>query len=150
LPYNDSLPVKPSYLTPPQMPAWWIDMPGRLADQIDDIMGVHDISRGSAPANIESGFGLTVLAEKDTTPVTRLSKETSRAFGRLMSMVLAIYEDKTKNSKVTRRSLVRVPGNAPLTVIWNGRRWRLSRWMLLCLGLGRRLWKWRRIFFRLS
>lgn len=38
-----------------------------------------------------------------------------------MSMVLAIYEDKTKNKSVTRRSLVRVPGNAPLTVVWNGK-----------------------------
>ena len=121
LPYNDSLPVKPAYLSPPQMPGWWIDMPDRLAAQMDDIMGVHDISRGSAPANIESGFGLTILAEKDTTPVTRLARETSRAFGRLMSMVLAIYEDKTKSKSVTRRSLVRVPGNAPLTVVWNGK-----------------------------
>ena len=38
-----------------------------------------------------------------------------------MSMVLAIYEEKTKSTSVTRRSLVRVPGNAPLTVIWNGK-----------------------------
>ena len=121
VPYNDSLPVKPDYLSPPQMPGWWIQQPEAIADQIDDIMGVHDISRGSAPANIESGFGLTILAEKDSTPIGRLTKETARAFGRLMSLVLAIYEAKTLDMKVSRRSTVKIPGNAPLDVQWNGR-----------------------------
>lgn len=121
VPYNDSLPVKPDYLSPPQMPGWWIQQPDRIAEQIDDIMGVHDISRGSAPANIESGFGLTILAEKDSTPIGRLTKETGRAFGRLASMVLAIYEDKTKAMKTSRRSTVRIPGNAPIDVQWNGK-----------------------------
>jgi hypothetical protein len=121
VPYNDSLPVKPDYLSPPQMPGWWIQQPEAIADQIDDIMGVHDISRGSAPANIESGFGLTILAEKDNTPVGRLTKETARAFGRLMSLVLAIYEAKTMDMKVSRRSTVKIPGNAPLDVTWNGK-----------------------------
>ena len=120
VPYNDALPVKPSYLTPPVMPEWWITMPMRLGEEMDDILGVHDISRGQAPANIESGFGLTILAEKDNTPVSRLSKETSGAFGRLASMVLAIYEHETKKTKITRKSLVNVPGSTPLTVVWNG------------------------------
>jgi len=121
VPYNDSLPVKPDYLSPPQMPGWWLQQPQALAAEIDDIMGVHDISRGSAPANIESGFGLTILAEKDNTPVGRLTKEAAGAFGRLMSMVLAIYEDKTSGSKVSRRSTVKIPGNAPLDIQWNGK-----------------------------
>jgi hypothetical protein len=121
LPYNDALPVKPTWLSPPQLPAWVIEQPGALADMIDDIMGVHDISRGSAPANIESGFGLSILAEKDTTPVSRLTKETAGAFGRFMSMHLAIYEDKTKGTKIDRKSIVNVPGQARMTVTWNGK-----------------------------
>lgn len=120
VPYNDALQVKPDYLSPPQMPGWWIEQPDRLAQQLDDIMGVHDVSRGAAPANIESGFGLTILAEKDSTPINRLTNEIAGAFGRLASMVLAIYEQETKDKGVTRRSLVQIPGNAPLDVIWNG------------------------------
>lgn len=121
VPYNDSLPVKPDYLSPPQMPGWWIQQPQEIVEQLDDIMGVHDISRGSAPANIESGFGLTILAEKDQTPIGRMTKESGRAFGALMSMNLAIYEDKTKGLKQSRRSTVRIPGNAPIDVQWNGK-----------------------------
>jgi hypothetical protein len=64
---------------------------------------------------------LTILAEKDSTPIGRLTKETGRAFGRLASMVLAIYEDKTKSMKTSRRSTVRIPGNAPIDVQWNGK-----------------------------
>jgi hypothetical protein len=120
VPFNDSLSVKPEYLSPPQMPGWWIQQPQIIADQIDDIMGVHDISRGDAPANIESGFGLTILAEKDSTPVTRLTSETAGAFGRLMSLVLEIYEDKTMG-RAKRQSTVRIPGNAPIDVKWSGK-----------------------------
>jgi hypothetical protein len=120
VPYNDALPVKPQYLSPPSMPEWWMRMPREWADHIDDIMGVHDISRGSAPANIESGFGLTILAEKDNTPTTRLTKETAGAFGRLATMVLKIYEHEIGTSKVKRRSLVHIPGNAPIDVMWDG------------------------------
>ena len=120
VPFNDSAQIKPKYLSPPQMPGWWIQQPDKLASEIDDIMGVHDISRGSAPANIESGFGLTILAEKDNTPVNRLTKEASGAFGRLMSLVLEIYEDKTmKGAK--RQSTVSIPGNAPIDVRWSGK-----------------------------
>ena len=121
VPYNDALPVKPDYLSPPQMPGWWVQTPEKLGDQIDDIMGVHDISRGSAPANIESGFGLTILAEKDNTPITRLTKESAGAFGRLMTMALQIYVQETSKVNIKRRSLVQIPGNAPIDVMWNGK-----------------------------
>lgn len=120
IPFNDGANIKPDYLSPPQMPSWWIDQPRRIIEQIDDITGVHDISRGAAPANIESGFGLTILAEQDATPLSRLTRETSHVFGRLMTLVLKIYEDKTKGTQIKRRSLVRIPGNAPLDVLWNG------------------------------
>ena len=48
------------------MPAWWQERPVDLREAIDDIMGVHDVSRGEAPSNIESGYGLSILVEQDT------------------------------------------------------------------------------------
>ena len=118
LPYADSLPVKPSWLAPPQLPAWVIEQPSKLEEMIDDVMGVHDISRGSAPANIESGFGLSILAEKDTTPVSRLTKETAGAFSRLMTMVLQIHEQKSKG-KIKRKSIINDQAG-PRTITWAG------------------------------
>lgn len=107
----------PSYLSPPQMPSWWIDEPRELAAEMDDIMGVHDISRGSAPANIESGYGISILAEKDATPIGRLSKELARAHGRIASMQLKLYE---KFAKQKRRTSIESPDVPVVVLEWSG------------------------------
>lgn len=109
---------QPSYLSPPQMPAWWIDEPRELAAEMDDIMGVHDISRGSAPANIESGYGLSILAEKDTTPIGRMSKEFARAWGRVATMCLQLYE---KFAKQKRTTTIDSPDLPTVTLQWSGK-----------------------------
>lgn len=108
----------PQYMQPAQLPGWVIDMPVNLALQMDDLMGVHDISRGTAPANIESGFGLSVLAEQDSTPVGRLSKEIARAFSHVGRMVLQLFE---ANVKAQRESTVAEPGQYPVLTEWTGK-----------------------------
>jgi len=108
----------PFYLQPSQLPAWLIDTPVNLALQLDDIMGVHDISRGSAPANIESGFGLSILAEQDSTPVGRLSKEVAKAFTKVARMVLQLFEAEVSD---TRESTVANEGDVPMITKWSGK-----------------------------
>jgi len=117
VPFDDSS-NPPFYLQPAQLPAWLIDTPVNLAMQMDDIMGVHDISRGSSPANVESGYGLSILAEQDSTPVGRLSKEIARAFGRVARMVLELMED---NVTAKRDSIVSESGQPPQTTEWSGK-----------------------------
>lgn len=116
LPYADGL-EKPSYVSPPQMPQWWIEQPVRLGKEMDDILNVHDVSRGTAPVNIESGYGLSVLAEQDSTPVTRLAKEAAQAWGRVASLCLKLYQ---ANVKETRKASVRAPGQGGELVTWTG------------------------------
>ncbi len=117
VPYPDGS-TPPFYLQPSQLPAWLIDTPVNLALQMDDIMGVHDISRGIAPANIESGFGISILAEQDSTPVGRLAKEIARAFTKVGTMVLEIFEKEVKSS---RESIVADDGGPPMTTQWVGK-----------------------------
>ena len=100
------------------MPAWWIEEPDRLKIEMEDILGLHDVSRGRAPVNIESGLGLSILAEQDATPIGRMTKESAGAWGRLASMVLSIYENKVQE---TRESVVRAPNKLPETVRWTGK-----------------------------
>lgn len=107
----------PEYLSPPQMPNWWIEMPDRLGQQLDDILGVHDVSRGVTPNNVQSGVGISILAENDNTPTGRLIQDTARAFGLLATLVLRLYASKVKE---TRKAIVRVPGYPPETVQWSG------------------------------
>lgn len=107
----------PDYLSPPAMPAWWQEQPNQIARMIDDILGVHDISRGDAPPGVESGVALSLLAEADDTPLGRLAKEMAMGFGRIGSMVLACYEAKVTE---TRSATLTDAGLDPELVQWTG------------------------------
>lgn len=106
----------PVYMNPPQLPAWMRDLPGQLAVELDDLMGVHDVSRGEAPPNIESGLGIEILGEKDATPIGKMVKDLALAWGRLATMFLQIQE---KMVKETRRGSVQV-GRFPQEFEWTG------------------------------
>lgn len=108
----------PEWKSPPQMPAWWIEQPARLKDELDDILGVHEVTRGDAPPNIESGYGLSVLAENDSTPLGRLVKESAGVWGDVATMVLKLYAAKVTE---TRSARVQVPGQPPETTDWTGK-----------------------------
>lgn len=109
---------EPHWIEPPNLPQWLSQMPGELRQEIDDILGVHDVSRGSAPANIESGYGLAVLAEQDATPIGKMAGSMARMFGEVASDVLALYAD---NVKETRTAVVTMPGEPPETTSWSGK-----------------------------
>ena len=79
-PYADGNAL-PSWMQPAQLPAWLERLLDNYRNSIDDAMGSHDISRGRAPANLESGSALSILAEMDGTPTGRLMKQVARMFG---------------------------------------------------------------------
>jgi hypothetical protein len=116
LAYPDGV-TPPGWLNPAQLPAWLRQMPDSLQDQIDDIMGVHDVSRGMAPANLESGTALSILAEKDSSPVGRLIKVTAGMWTRLGRMVLQLQEQMVKS----KRFSVIETDNGPLALQWTGK-----------------------------
>ncbi len=117
IPFMDGM-EKPSWLTPPQLPAWLLQMPRELRAELDNIMGVHDISRGATPANIESGYGLAVLAEQDATPIGKMAKSQAEMWSRVASMVLKLYEAEVDEE---RTAVIRVEGSPPDTVTWSGK-----------------------------
>jgi hypothetical protein len=108
---------KPEYESPPTMPDWWIRQPQMLGDALDDILSVHAVSRGDAPAGIESGIALSILAENDDTPVGALARSLGDCWGRAASMVLKLYETNVQES---RQATVHLPGNVPEVVQWTG------------------------------
>jgi hypothetical protein len=107
----------PSYLSPPSMPDWWIREPEMLSAQMDDILGLHAVSRGEAPVNVDSGVGLSVLVEQDNSPIGHLVKETADGWGRFATLFLKLYEDKVRE---TRQAKIQTSGQVPETVSWTG------------------------------
>ena len=108
----------PSYLSPPQLPQWVIDSPAMLRRELDDVLGVQDISRGAAPSNIESGLGIQILSEQADTPVMQMAVEAARAWSEVASMALQLYE---VHATETRTAKVREPGRSIEGVEWTGK-----------------------------
>lgn len=87
----------PQSFDPPKIDASYENIIDRCAMAIDDIMGVHDVSRGQAPPNIESGLGISILTENDNSPTARLIKETARCWSEQARMCLQIYAAEIKD-----------------------------------------------------
>lgn len=108
----------PEWMSPPQMPNWVLDSPDRLRQEMDDILGVHEVSRGSAPKNIESGVGLSILDENDQTPIGSYARELAMCWSDVARMTLRLYEAKVTEKRTAR---VHTPGMPPELVKWNGK-----------------------------
>jgi len=108
-----------SWMSPPPMPDWWARTPSELAQAMDDIIGVHDVSRGNAPSNIESGLGLSILAEQDDTPTGKLGMGLADAFGDIATMILRTYEVMVPADE-QRKAILPEPGYISETFTWNG------------------------------
>ena len=106
----------PEYLKAPPIPAGLVEGIQLLKAEIDNLLGVHDVSRGEAPNNIESGYGLSILAEKDSSPVGRLIKETARVWSRVGWMVLELHQTEVTSERTTSIS----EGAAPAVRKWKG------------------------------
>jgi len=93
-------PEKPFWLSPPQMPSWWIQQPDRLVGFIDEQLGSVEVVRGVAPRNVESGLGLSILSENANTAISGLVKEQAAAWGKIATMVLQTLEAKVTEPRV--------------------------------------------------
>lgn len=107
---------KPGWEAPPPMPDWWIRQPEMLGAAMDDVLSVHDVSRGDAPAGVESGIALSILSEADDTPVGALAKSLGECWGRAASMCLKLWE---ANVQETRQATV-VNQDVPEAISWSG------------------------------
>lgn len=116
-PYGDGQ-APPQWLQPPQLPAWLERLADNYRMSVDDAMGVHDVSRGRAPANLESGTAISILAEQDGSPVGRVIKEVARMFASHAQMSLMLHESEGAN---VEHSAVIEGDQGPMAVKWTGK-----------------------------
>lgn len=119
--YDGTSSAPPAYIAPPNLPRWLIDHANRLESQIDDVMSVHDISRGQAPGDRNSGLALSVLAEKDETPLGLMAHDQAEGWGELASMALKLWEAKVPEQRTAR---VATETGVPVVRTWTGRQLR--------------------------
>ena len=115
--YNPINGLKPSWEAPPVMPDWWVRQPDMLGSAMDDILGQHDVSRGTAPTGIQSGIAVSILSENDDTPVGALARVLGDCWARAATMCLELY---AVNVQETRQAHITNPGGVPESVGWSG------------------------------
>jgi hypothetical protein len=109
--------VEPHWIAPPQLPNWLTEEINLLQRQMDDILGHQEISRGASPDNIESGVGLSILAEQADTPLAQWAKNSGRAWGFAASDILALY---AKFVTEPRQARIDEPGMRSWHIEWTG------------------------------
>lgn len=93
VPWPDGM-ERPDFMHPPSFGAYIERLLDRAAEYVDELFGQHGVTRGIAPGQVESGFGIQILSENDSSPLGRLIKEQSRLWERVAQMVLSIYEQR--------------------------------------------------------
>lgn len=112
---------KPEYLRAPDMPRWLVGEAGDLKAELDDIMFVHDTSRGQASFDRASGQALALLAEKDDSPLGLMAFEEAQRWSEIGSFVLALYEAQVSETRTVQvRPGVGQPGDVRPSR-WNGK-----------------------------
>lgn len=119
IPFDASSPNgAPRWIEPPNIPRWLIQEADRLKEELDDLMHTHDISRGQAPGDRNSGLALSVLAEKDETPLGLIARDQQNGWAEVASMVLKLYEAKVTES---RQAAIQTEAGVPIVRDWDGK-----------------------------
>lgn len=78
----------PSWMSPPEVSRWLVGEVSRLDDEINDLAGSPDVSRGVAPGDRNSGSALALLAEKADGPLGPFGKDQARGWSVICTNVL--------------------------------------------------------------
>jgi hypothetical protein len=114
--YDGSGSQAPQWLQMPQVQRWIVEHGNNLQEKIDDLMYVHDISRGQAPGDRNSGLALSVLGEKDETPMALMSQDRANGWSWIGSMALKLYE----HHAIEPRQAVVMREGMPVAREWTG------------------------------
>jgi hypothetical protein len=99
-------PVLPQRVAPGQTPDLSMKSIELSSLQLDDIFGIHDVSKGQVPSGVSSGVAIQLLKEADDTKLGSLKAELEVSYSILGKMVLDI----TKRFVQEPRTFVAVMG----------------------------------------
>jgi hypothetical protein len=118
LEYNAEL-GEPHWQMAPEVPRWISGEAAQLEAEMDDIFHTHQTTRGEAPGDRNSGLALSLLAEKDDTPLGPMAKDQSEGWGRVAEMTLLLYKQNASSNEITRKTIVLTEQGVPHQISWN-------------------------------
>jgi len=119
LEYNAEL-GEPHWQTAPDVPRWISNEAAQLEMEMDDIFFTHSVTRGQAPGDRNSGLALSVLAEKDDTPLGPMARNQSELWAKIGRMTLKLYKAYADASGMVRKQTLTTPLGQTLQFSWSG------------------------------
>jgi hypothetical protein len=120
LEYNAEL-GEPHWQTAPDVPRWISQEAVSLEMELDDIFHTHSVSRGQAPGDRNSGLALSLLAEKDDTPLGPMARDQAKGWGEIATMTLNLYRMNAENTGMQRQLTVMTEHKLPLDISWGAK-----------------------------
>jgi len=117
LEYNAEL-GEPHWQTAPDVPRWISNEAAALEMELDDIFHTHSVSRGQAPGDRNSGLALSLLAEKDDTPLGPMARDQAKGWGIIAQMTLMLYRMNAEASGMQRKATIINEYGQPLDISW--------------------------------
>lgn len=119
LEYNSEI-GEPHWQTAPDVPRWISNEAAQLEMEMDDIFFTHSVSRGQAPGDRNSGLALSVLAEKDDTPLGPMARNQSQVWARIGRMTLQLYRTYAERSGMVKTQTLTLPNGNTVQFSWTG------------------------------
>lgn len=117
LEYNAEL-GEPHWQTAPDVPRWISNEAAALEMELDDIFHTHSVSRGQAPGDRNSGLALSLLAEKDDTPLGPMARDQAKGWAIIAQMTLMLYRMNAEASGMQRKATIINEYGQPLDISW--------------------------------
>lgn len=115
--YPDQAGGGPRWMDAPEMSRYVFLQQEKIISQIDEIMHSNEVARGVAPGDRNSGLALSILAERNDTPLGVMAHAQAKGWERLAGMALKLFE---QNASGERQALVELDGGVPYAFHWNG------------------------------
>ncbi|ANS05346.1 hypothetical protein [uncultured Mediterranean phage] len=100
--YHNAGSPPPQQITPAQMPQYAFEHIMRLEAEISDTAGAHSVTLGKRAVGVESGVGMQVLADKDTSQLQHTQRAIERCVKATMMSVLELMKAHYTKDKMVR------------------------------------------------
>jgi hypothetical protein len=118
LEYNAEL-GEPHWQSAPEVPRWISGEAAQLESEMDDIFFTHAVTRGQAPGDRNSGLALSVLAEKDDTPLGPMARNQAQVWSRIGQMTLQLYRANAEQSGMVKSQTLTTPQGQTVQFQWS-------------------------------
>lgn len=87
---------------PPSIPNYHLDNLSRIAQEMEDVGGVHEISLGRLPRRATSGVAINILEEKDSSVIAPMRYSLARGLERAFSLAIGIAGEKFQEKRISK------------------------------------------------